>query len=291
MPMFSSAKRDPAPVIDAHHHFWKVARGDYHWMTAETGAPLNRDYLPEDLAPLLRRAGVDRTVVVQAAQSEAETDFLLDLADEAGFVAGVVGWLDMEDAGFAGKLDRLMARPKFVGLRPMLQDLDDDAYILRPRVMDNLARMAERGVAFDVLGFPRHLSKVTRALEAVPQLRAVVDHLSKPAIAAREFDDWAREIARLAALPNVHCKLSGMITEADHKTWRPADLEPYVDHALKVFGPRRLMFGSDWPVCLLAGSYAEVLGALRTVLDGKLSAAERAGVYGSNAARFYGLEG
>lgn len=289
--MSASSDEKPAPVVDAHHHFWQVARGDYHWMTAETGLPLRRDYLPEDLAPLLRKAGVDRTVVVQAAQSEAETDFLLDLADGAGFVAGVVGWLDMEDAGFAGKLDRLMARPKFVGLRPMLQDLDDDAYILRPRVRDNLARLAERGVAFDVLGFPRHLANVTRALEAVPQLRAVVDHLSKPAIAAREFDGWATGISRLAALPNVHCKLSGMITEADHASWRPADLEPYVDHVLSAFGPGRLMFGSDWPVCLLAGSYAEVLNALRTVLEGKLSADERAGVYGANAARFYSLPG
>lgn len=289
--MFSTAKRDPAPVIDAHHHFWQVARGDYHWMTAQTGAPLNRDYLPEDLAPLLRKAGVDRTVVVQAAQSEAETDFLLDLADRAGFVAGVVGWLDMEDADFAGKVDRLMARPKFVGLRPMLQDLDDDAYILRPGVIDNLARLAERGVAFDVLGFPRHLAGVTSALEAVPDLKAVIDHLSKPAIAAKEFDDWAAGIARLATLPNVHCKLSGMITEADQDNWRPADLEPYVDHVLSVFGPQRLMFGSDWPVCLLAGSYGEVMNALRTVLDGKLSADERAGVYGANAAHFYGLSG
>ncbi|WP_306026879.1 amidohydrolase [Stappia sp. MMSF_3263] len=289
--MSASSDEKPAPVVDAHHHFWQVARGDYHWMTAETGLPLRRDYLPEDLAPLLRKAGVDRTVVVQAAQSEAETDFLLDLADGAGFVAGVVGWLDMEDAGFAGKLDRLMARPKFVGLRPMLQDLDDDAYILRPRVRDNLARMAERGVAFDVLSFPRHLANVTRALEAVPQLRAVVDHLSKPAIAAREFDGWATGISRLAALPNVHCKLSGMITEADHASWRPADLEPYVDHVLSAFGPGRLMFGSDWPVCLLAGSYAEVLNALCTVLEGKLSADERAGVYGANAARFYSLPG
>ena len=287
--MSASSDEKPAPVVDAHHHFWQVARGDYHWMTAETGLPLRRDYLPEDLAPLLRKAGVDRTVVVQAAQSEAETDFLLDLADGAGFVAGVVGWLDMEDAGFAGKLDRLLARPKFVGLRPMLQDLDDDAYILRPRVRDNLVRMAERGVAFDVLSFPRHLANVTRALEAVPQLRAVVDHLSKPAIAAREFDGWATGISRLAALPNVHCKLSGMITEADHASWRPADLEPYVDHVLSAFGPGRLMFGSDWPVCLLAGSYAEVLNALRTVLEGKLSADERAGVYGANAARFYSL--
>ena len=283
--MFSSAKRDPAPVIDAHHHFWQVARGDYHWMTAETGLPLRRDYLPEDLAPLLRKAGVDRTVVVQAAQSEAETDFLLDLADGAGFVAGVVGWLDMEDAGFAGKLDRLLARPKFVGLRPMLQDLDDDAYILRPRVRDNLVRMAERGVAFDVLGFPRHLANVTRALEAVPQLRAVVDHLSKPAIAAREFDGWATGISRLAALPNVHCKLSGMITEADHASWRPADLEPYVDHVLSAFGPGRLMFGSDWPH---SEGWSEPLTAFRSKMDG-VTPDQDASFFGGTAAQLLGL--
>lgn len=277
-------------IVDAHHHFWRVSRGDYHWMDPAMGEPLLRDYLPADLAPLLRRAGVDRTVVVQAAQTEAETGFLLELASQADFVAGVVGWLDMEDERFEAKLDALLAHPKFVGLRPMLQDLEDDAYILRPRVLGSLRTIAEREIAFDFLTFPRHLGHVVTALEAVPGLRAVIDHISKPPIAARAFDDWAHAIARVGEFDNVSCKLSGMVTEADHASWKPADLQPYVGHVLEVFGPDRLMFGSDWPVCLLAGSYAETLNALRSLLDPVLSGAQQAAIYGGNAIRFYRLE-
>ncbi len=278
-----------APVIDAHHHFWQVARGDYHWMSPDMGELLYRDYLPDDLAPLLRRAGVDATVVVQAAQTEAETIYLLGLAARTPFVAGVVGWLDMEDAGFGTELDALQRHSKFVGLRPMLQDLADDAYILRPAVLANLKLLAERGIAFDILVHPRHLPHVVRALEAVPGLNAVVDHIAKPDIASGAFDGWAEDMATVAAFPNVHCKLSGMITEADHRRWKPADLKPYVDHVAGSFGPGRLMFGSDWPVCLQAGSYAEALQALRAILDGRLTEAERDAVYGLNATRFYGL--
>ncbi|MGQ2901925.1 amidohydrolase family protein [Neoaquamicrobium sediminum] len=278
-----------APVIDAHHHFWQVGRGDYHWMSPEMGEPLYRDYMPDDLAPLLRRAGVEATVVVQAAQTEAETAFLLELAERTPFVAGVVGWLDMEDGGFGAKLDALARQPKFVGLRPMLQDLADDAYILRPAVLANLKLLAERGIAFDILVHPRHLPHAVRALEAVPGLKAVIDHIAKPDIASGAFGGWAEDMAAVAAFPNVLCKLSGMITEADHRAWKPADLKPYVDHVAKLFGPDRLMFGSDWPVCLQAGSYAEALQALRAILDGRLSEAERGAVYGLNAVRFYGL--
>jgi len=277
------------PVVDAHHHFWQLARGDYHWMSPGMGEPLFRDYRPADLAPLLRKAGVDRTVVVQAAATEAETAFLLGLAEETAFVAGVVGWLDMEDDGFEAKLDRLLEHPKFVGLRPMLQDLDDDAYMLRPAVVASLRAMAARGVAFDFLTYPRHLGNVTRVLDMVPDLRAVIDHVSKPDIASGSLHPWADELARVAGFPNVSCKLSGMITEARHDAWSPRDIEPYVERALELFGAERLMFGSDWPVCLLAGSYAEAFNALRAVLDPRLSAAQQAAVYGQNAIRFYGL--
>ncbi|SLN17991.1 amidohydrolase family protein [Roseisalinus antarcticus] len=280
----------PAPVIDAHHHFWRVSRGDYHWMSHEMGPPLYRDHLPDDMAPLLARAGVDRTVVVQAAETEAETAFLLELAARTETVAGVVGWLDMEDPGFEAKLDALMARPKFLGLRPMLQDLADDAYILRPAVLASLAAMAERGATFDILTFPRHLPHVARALSQVPRLRAVVDHLSKPPIASGDITGWADDLRRLADFPQVHCKLSGMITEADHASWTADDLAPFVDTALACFGPGRLMFGSDWPVCLLAGSYAETIEALRRVLAPRLDAQAQADVFGRTAARFYRLQ-
>lgn len=277
------------PVIDAHQHFWRLDRGDYRWMSADMGEPIYRDYHPDDLAPLLRRAGVDATVLVQAADTEAETEFMLDLAGRTDFVAGVVGWLDMEDPAFESKLDGLVARPKFVGLRPMLQDLEDDAYILRPQVLASLAAIAERGVAFDFVTFPRHLRHVARALEAVPDLKAVIDHLSKPPIASGRLDGWADDLRRVADVSGCSCKVSGMVTEADHDSWTPRDLAPYVDHVLTVFGPDRLIFGSDWPVCLLAASYAEALNALRSSLDRHLTPSECAAVYGGNAVRFYGL--
>ena len=275
-------------IVDSHQHFWRVQRGDYRWMPAS--GVLARDYLPDDLRPLLRRAGVDTTVLVQAAQTEAETAFLLDLADQTDFVAGVVGWLDFEDEKFAAKLERLMSRPKFVGLRPMLQDLADDAYVLRPRVMANLRHVESLDLPFDILTFPRHLSHVLRALEQVPALRAVVDHISKPSIAERKLDGWATNVTALAAHKNIRCKLSGMVTEANHVDWKPADLEPFVWRVFDAFGQDRVMFGSDWPVCLQAASYAEVLNALRTILDRHLTADGFDKVFGQNAVVFYKLK-
>lgn len=277
------------PKVDAHQHFWKVARGDYHWMTPEMGAPLRLDYMPYDMAPLLRRTGIDKTVLVQAAQTDAETEFLLQIAEETDFVAGVVGWVDMEAEDFGARLDALMKRPKFVGIRPMLQDHADDAYIVRPRVLENLRQVAERDLAFDFLTFPRHLPYVAEALAQVPGLRAVVDHISKPFIAEGRLDNWKDGISRIANHPNVFCKVSGMVTEADHAAWTPSDLAPYVEHVLGCFGAGRLMFGSDWPVCLLAGTYGDVLNAVRTVLDRHLSPDECDAVYGGNAIHFYRL--
>ncbi len=278
------------PRIDAHHHFWRIARGDYDWLTPGMGAPLYRDYTPDDLAPHLHAAGIAHTVVVQAAATEAETAFLLDLAARTPFVAGVVGWLDMEDPAFGTKLDALMRRPKFVGLRPMLQDLEDDAYITRPAVLANLGTLARRNVPFDILVHPRHLRHVAAMLDHVPDLRAVVDHIAKPAIASGAFEGWAADLAAVAVCPGVHCKLSGMVTEAHHRDWTPADLKPYVDHALTVFGPARSMFGSDWPVCLQAAPYARVVATLRELLDTSLTQTERDEIFGANAARFYNLD-
>lgn len=275
-------------IVDAHHHLWRVGRGDYHWMSPDMPV-LARDYLADDLRPVLRRAGVDRTVVVQAAETEAETDFLLSLAAETDFIAGVVGWLDFEDAAFPAKLEALMRRPKFVGLRPMLQDHADDGYVLRPVVLANLRHLAAAGAAFDILTFPRHLPFVLRMLDAAPDLRAVVDHLSKPPVASGRLEGWAGDMARIAAHPGVFCKVSGLVTEARHQDWAPGDLAPYVRHVLDVFGADRLMFGSDWPVCLLAASYAEVMNAARGILDPLLDAEGMAKVFGGNAVRFYRL--
>lgn len=274
-----------ALTIDSHQHFWKVSRGDYGWLD-ESVAPILRDFLPDDLRPLLARAGIDRTILVQAAETEAETDFLLEIAAETDFVAGVVGWLDMDDPGFPERLAHYRRNPLFVGLRPMLQGLADDAFVLRPRVLDHLKLVAEADLAFDILTFPRHLPHVAKALEAVPGLRAVIDHVSKPAIAAGTLDPWRGDLALLAAFPNVSCKVSGMVTEAG-EDWRLADLRPYVDHVAALFGEDRLMFGSDWPVALLAAPYGEVAHAARALLGAHFGPAGMAKIFGANAARFY----
>jgi L-fuconolactonase len=276
-------------IIDSHHHLWKVSRGDYHWMTPQMTV-LARDYLIEDLQPLLRKSSVGRTVLVQAAQTEAETDFLLDLASGSDFIAGVTGWLDLADPGFPQRLARYRLHPKFIAVRPMLQDISDDAWILRPVVLKNLSHLAELRFPFEFLTYPRHLPHVVRALEETPGLHAVVDHLSKPPIASGEIEPWASLISRVADFPNVHCKLSGMVTEADHARWCPDSLAPYVHHVIDIFGVDRLMFGSDWPVCRLAAEYGEVVNALRTILNARLGPYEIESIFRCNAERFYALE-
>lgn len=274
-------------TVDSHQHFWRVARGDYGWM-GEHVSPLLRDFMPDDLAPLMRRAGIARTILVQAAETEAETDFLLEVAARTEFVAGVVGWLDMESDAFPERLAHHRKNPLLVGLRPMLQDHDDDRFILRPRVLDNLRRVAESGLAFDILVLPRHLPHVAEALARVPALRAVVDHLAKPPVATGALDPWRADLAALAAFPGVSCKVSGLVTEA-RADWSLADLVPYVDHAAACFGEDRLLFGSDWPVATLAATYGEVAHAARALLGTRFGPAAMAKIFGGNAMRVYGL--
>lgn len=275
--------------IDSHQHYWKPERGDYGWMSPSDPV-LYRNYLPADLRASLDQHNIGKTVVVQAAPTMAETDFLLDLAATDDSIAGVVGWLDMEDEHFPETLERYRKIPKFVGIRPMLQDLSDDRWILRPSVILALRTLADRDVAFDFLTHPRHLPFVLEAIDAVPGLRAVIDHISKPEIRTGQLDPWREWIAKVAEKPNVYCKLSGMITEADHKSWSVDDLRPYVEHVTQCFGFDRLMFGSDWPVCLLAGSYDRVIGAVDEILAPQLNEETERQVFGENAARFYQLE-
>lgn len=227
--------------------------------------------------------------MVQAAPTVAETDFLLELAQPEPFVAGVVGWLDMESEDFAGQFADYCDKPKFIGIRPMLQDLSEDDYILKPEVLESLELIARADCRFDFLTYTRHLPYVLRALEKVPGLRAVIDHISKPEIKAQKLEPWRSLIREVAQHSNVYCKLSGMITEADHQHWTPDHLRPYVDHVVECFGPERVMFGSDWPVCLRAGTYDRVVDALDSILSRSLSEDLRAAVFGSNAERFYGL--
>lgn len=275
--------------IDSHQHFWQISRGDYGWMNPSV-AVLYRDYLPEDLKPSLAKHRIDKTILVQAAPTVAETDFLLGLAERHAFVGGVVGWLDMQSCDFARMLAEYGRKPKLVGIRPMLQDLPEDDYIVKPTIIESLKRVAEQGLAFDFLTYTRHLPSVLQALEKAPNLRAVIDHISKPEIKAQKTEPWKSLIREVAQHKNVYCKLSGMITEADFNNWTPDHLRPYVEHVVECFGLDRVMFGSDWPVCLLAGTYDRVIEALYTILAPILDAASETAVFGSNAARFYGID-
>jgi len=276
--------------IDSHQHFWKLSRGDYSWMKPEMKV-LHRDYLPEDLKPSLQTHKIDRTVLVQAAPTIAETDFLLELAKKQDFIAGVVGWLDLESNDLPSLLELYSRQHKLVGLRPMLESLPDDDWILNPRVLDSLRIIAQLDFPFDFLVHTRHLPHVAKVLEEVSGLRAVIDHIAKPEIKAQKLEPWKSLIRDLAQHKNLYCKLSGMITEADHDFWNPEHLRPYIEHVVECFGPERIMFGSDWPVCLLAGSYDQVVGTLETVLNPLLDEASARAVYGENAARFYKLKG
>jgi L-fuconolactonase len=277
-------------ILDTHQHFWKANRGDYHWMTPSVPL-LCRDYLPDDLRTELRKTGVTKTILVQAAQTVAETEFLLELAGNTDFVAGVIGWFDLESEDFLEIFDRFRSKhPLLLGVRPMLQDLADDRWILRPRVIANLELLSTHKIPFEFLTYTRHLQFVRQALERVPDLHAVIDHLSKPEIKGAVLQPWAELMSQIAKNPNIYCKLSGMVTEADHANWRPEHLAPYVNHVLDCFGEDRVMFGSDWPVCLLAASYAEVTNALRTVVAQRLAPACLDKLFLQNGARFYGIQ-
>ncbi len=273
-------------MLDSHQHFWKTERGDYGWLTPALGT-IYRDFMPDDLRREMQKAGITRTIVVQAAETEAETDFLLEIVQETDFVAGVVGWLDLDSDGFEARLDHYRKNPFFVGIRPMLQGLDEE-FILRPRVLKSLKAIANANLPFDILTFTRHLPNVIRALALTPGLRAVVDHISKPEIAAGNREPWASHMRELAAFPKVSCKISGMVTEA-RSDWQLDDFRFYVDHVATLFGPQRLMFGSDWPVCLLAAGYGEVANLARTLLSAHFGPDELSQIFGSNAAAFYGV--
>lgn len=284
----STVNKRESMRIDAHQHYWKLSRGDYGWLTPDMGL-LYRDYLPADLEPILERHNIAKTVLVQAAPTVEETDYMLSLAAEHDSIGGVVGWLDMADPDFPRLFEKYRQIPAFVGIRPMLHDLSDDAWVTQPSVLENLRLLAAHDLPFDFLVRPQHLPHVIHVLEQVPGLRAVVDHIAKPLIKDRQFEPWRSQISAIAQHDNVYCKLSGMVTEADHANWTPADLKPYVDHTVECFGLERVMFGSDWPVSLLASSYEGVIGALEGILKPQLDDAAMAQVFGGNAGRFYGV--
>jgi L-fuconolactonase len=275
--------------IDAHHHLWNLSEAfDYRWLDNPPLAAIHRDFLPADLEPLLRSAGIDKTVVVQTQHNLKENDWALAIADNHQWIAGVVGWVDLASPDCESQLVWARRHSKFVGVRHITQDEPDDDFIVSEPVLRGLKILQTHRVPFDLLFYVKHLHHVPQLVAQVPDLPMVIDHLAKPRIREQVTDDWLPHFRAAAAYPQVYCKLSGMITEADWKSWKPADLKPYVQDALKLFGPERLMFGSDWPVSNLAGSYSRLIDALEEAL-GPISAMEREMIFGGTAARFYGL--
>jgi L-fuconolactonase len=266
-------------MIDAHQHFWQVGRFDYPWMTKD----LARDYLPADLAPILKQNNIDKTILVQASNSVAETRWLLDLADTNDFIAGVVGWVDLTNADL-----HLPEHPKFKGVRHLVESEPNDDWLIQPSALSGLQKLSEQNLSYDLLVHTRHLELVSVVAETCPNLRLVIDHLAKPPIARNEITDWSVAVEPLAIYPNIYCKLSGLVTEANRDSWHVDDLRPYVDHALQFFGPDRMMFGSDYPVCLLAATYDRVLDSFQEILK-DLNDAGREKIFSTNAAKLYRL--
>ncbi|MGA0607376.1 amidohydrolase family protein [Phenylobacterium sp. VNQ135] len=272
--------------IDAHQHFWRPARGDYGWLD-DAPSSIVRDVLPADLAPLLAATKMDRTILVQAAPSEAETTFLLGLMATAPFVAGVVGWIDFEAEDAAARVRAASERTGLVGLRPMVQDLADDRWLARGDLDPVFDALEETGLCFDALVRPRHLPALYERMRRHPRLRAVIDHGAKPDIAGGALTAWRSWIACIADETKACCKLSGLVTEAA-PGWDDAVLRPYVDVLVEAFGAERLMWGSDWPVLNLNGDYLAWSAAADRLLAG-LSPADLARVRGGTAAAFYGV--
>ncbi|CAA0080487.1 4-sulfomuconolactone hydrolase [Halioglobus japonicus] len=273
--------------IDSHQHFWQLLRGDYDWLTADLDA-LYRDYLPQELAGHLQRGGIDKTVLVQAATTVAESEYLLSLAEQHTFIAGVVGWIDMAAPDALAQLAQLARHPKMLGIRPMIQDIADTQWMLREELAPVYLDLISRGLRFDALVKPQHLDALIVLLQRYPELPVVIDHGAKPDIANDAFTLWAERMQTLAQESHACCKLSGLLTEA-----RPGsdvnELRPYVNHLLQCFGPQRLMWGSDWPVLNLAADYPQWL-AMTQALLADLDDADRDAIMGGTAARFYGLE-
>lgn len=273
--------------IDAHQHFWKYDPVKLSWIN-DAMQILQQDYLPPDLKKEMDKAGFDGCVAVQASQSEEETDFLLQLAEQYDFIKGVVGWVDLCDFNVKSRLRHYAQSPKLCGIRHIVHDEADDYFLLRPDFMRGVNMLAEFDLTYDILIFEKHLPVTLQFVSYLPDCRLVVDHIAKPRIAAAELDPWRDNMRSLAKYTNVYCKLSGMVTEADWQHWKAEDFNKYLDTALEAFGADRLMIGSDWPVCRLAAEYEEVMGIVKNYID-QLSEDEKAKILGQNAINFYQL--
>jgi L-fuconolactonase len=278
-------------LVDAHHHFWDPGRRDYYWMTEDS--PIRRPFGPDDLRPLLAQTGVDRTIVVQTIPSVDETREFLATAAETDFVAGVVGWVDLADPSVAKTLADLRAGPGgsfLVGIRHQVHDEPDAGWLFSKDVHRGIKAVGEAGLVYDLLVRTRELPAALDVVRRLPEVRFVIDHLAKPRIADGAADtEWEQAMAPFSDCVNVDCKLSGMVTEANSTSWTPDDLKPYVERALGWFGAGRCLFGSDWPVCLLAATYEQVIEALASAVS-DLSEADHEAIFGGNALRVYGLK-
>ena len=275
-------------MIDTHHHLWKYMPKEYGWMD-DSMSVLKRDYLPADLEPELQKAGVKGTVVVQARQSLEETRCLLEQAEGIPFIKGVVGWVDLCSPELGKQLKEFAVHPKLVGVRHVIHDEADDDFMLHPDFIKGIAQLEEFDLVYDLLLFPLHLVHAIDLVKAFPRQRFVLDHLAKPLIKSKEMEPWKSDITRLAAFPNVWCKLSGMVTEADMKNWKQEDFVPYMKVVLRAFGPERIMLGSDWPVCRLAGEYDDVIEIVTKFIE-PLEKSERGKILYQNAIDFYQLK-
>ena len=279
-------------IVDAHHHFWdrQMDGFDHGWLEDQGHEKICRNFLPTDLEPLIKSAGIDKTVFVQTQHTTIENDWVLELANQYDWLAGVVGWVDLASDQCEAQIEKYNSQPKFVGVRHLTQGEADDDFIVSDDVLRGLALLEKHDVAFDLLFFVKHLKHAQSVGKRFPNLRLVIDHLAKPFIKRGETDGWQEDLQAAAKCDNIHVKLSGMVTEADWENWKAEDLKPYVETALEAFGPDRCMFGSDWPVCNLAATYTEVFDALVDCIGG-VSDAERAKILGSNAMDFYRLDG
>lgn len=273
--------------IDAHQHFWIYNPAEYGWID-DSMAALRRDFFPEDLRPELNGNGFQGSVAVQARQTLEETRWLLELAERFPSIAGVVGWVDLRSPDIRSQLKVLARNPKLVGVRHIVQSEPDDRFLLQPDFLRGISVLEEFDLAYDILIYTKHLPVAAEFVERFPRQRFVLDHLAKPPIRSGNIDSWAHGIARLAEFPNVFCKLSGLVTEANWQHWQPEQIVPFLDVAFASFGPDRLMIGSDWPVCLVAASYTRVIEVVKTYLLGQPQEC-RDSVLGGNARRFWRL--
>ena len=270
--------------IDSHQHFWNYSDEEYPWIKADW--PIRKSFLPDDLEPLLSSAGLEGSIAVQARQTMEESRWLLELADQSSVIKGVVGWVDLRSAEVDFQLGELSKHPKFVGVRHVVQDEPDDNFMLGEAFQYGISKLKPFGLTYDILIFPKQLPAAVKLVEAFPQQAFVLDHIAKPLIKEGTIDSWREQIQELAQFPNCWCKVSGMVTEANWREWKPEDFKPYLDTIFDSFGMERLMYGSDWPVCLLGGSYERVHGLVADYVK-DFNERDQSKFFGENAARFY----